>query len=67
MFEELKNRYDQERDVLTRKLATLESLRPDMDIQLVNVTAERDQLSHENKNLHKQAKYVVKPYDRENN
>ncbi|KAG8249057.1 cilium assembly [Homalodisca vitripennis] len=56
LFEELKNRYEQERDILTRKLATLESLRPDLDIQLVTVTAERDQLTHEIRNLHKQVK-----------
>ncbi|XP_054275451.1 centrosomal protein of 89 kDa-like [Macrosteles quadrilineatus] len=56
LFEELKNRYEQERDILTRKLATLESLRPDLDIQLVTVSAERDQLNHEIRNLQKQLK-----------
>lgn len=58
LFEELKKRYEVEREMLIRRLATLESAKPDMDIQLVNLTAERDQLSTENKTMEKLIKQL---------
>ncbi|XP_075210874.1 centrosomal protein of 89 kDa-like [Lycorma delicatula] len=56
LFEELKHRYENEHDNLIRKIASLEAGRPDIDIQLINTAAERDQLVAESKAADKMSK-----------
>ncbi|XP_050421288.1 centrosomal protein of 89 kDa-like [Adelges cooleyi] len=51
LFEELKNRYDDERDTLMRRLITFEEERPTLDIRIVSLTTELNQQRSINKAL----------------
>lgn len=51
LFEELKCRYDDERDTLMRRLITFEEERPTLDIRIVSLTTELNQQRTINKTL----------------
>lgn len=51
LFEELKCRYDDERDTLMRRLITFEEERPTLDIKIVSLTTELNHQRSINKAL----------------
>nr|XP_018907445.1 PREDICTED: centrosomal protein of 89 kDa isoform X2 [Bemisia tabaci] len=56
LFEELKTRYEEERETLCRKVATLECDRPQLDSQVTTLTIERSQFQQQTKMLEHQLK-----------